>query len=60
MENQISVRLREAAKLVGVSYMTIYYAVKKNELKVSKIGKGYVATLEELKNWVESKKVAIQ
>lgn len=54
IENLKLYNLQEVAKLLGIHYQTVRKLIQNGELKAKKIGKGYIVTSENLKQYVSN------
>ena len=46
--------LQEVAEILGIHYQTVRKLIQNGELKAKKIGKGYIVTSENLKQYVSN------
>lgn len=54
IENLKLYNLQEVAEILGIHYQTVRKLIQKGELKAKKIGKGYIVTSENLKQYVSN------
>ena len=54
IENMKLYTLQEVAELLGIHYQTVRKLIQNGELKAKKIGKGYIVTSENLKQYVSN------
>ena len=54
IENMKLYTLQEIAELLGIHYQTVRKLIQNGELKAKKIGKGYIVTSENLKQYINS------
>ncbi len=54
IENLKLYNLQEVAKILGIHYQTVRKLIQNGELKAKKIGKGYIVTSENLKQYVSN------
>ncbi|MBQ5564958.1 MAG: helix-turn-helix domain-containing protein [Clostridia bacterium] len=54
IENMKLYTLQEVAELLGIHYQTVRKLIQNGELKAKKIGKGYIVTSENLKQYINS------
>ena len=52
IENLKLYNLQEVAEILGIHYQTVRKLIQNGELKAKKIGKGYIVTSENLKQYV--------
>ncbi len=54
IENLKLYNLQEVAEILGIHYQTVRKLIQNGELKAKKIGKGYIVTSENLKQYVSN------
>lgn len=54
IENMKLYTLQEVAELLGIHYQTVRKLIQNGKLKAKKIGKGYIVTSENLKQYINS------
>ena len=54
IENLKLYNLQEVAEILGIYYQTVRKLIQNGELKAKKIGKGYIVTSENLKQYVSN------
>ena len=55
MMEPLAVPIPEAARLGGVGRSTIYAEVKQGKLKVRKVGRRTIISMDDLRTWLASK-----
>jgi excisionase family DNA binding protein len=58
MTEPLAVAIPEAARISGVGRSTIYSEISKGNLKIHKVGRRTVVTLQNLREWLTSKEAA--
>jgi excisionase family DNA binding protein len=58
MTEPLAVAIPEAARISGVGRSTIYSEISKGNLKIQKVGRRTVVTLQNLREWLTSKEAA--
>lgn len=54
IENLKLYNLQEVAEILGIHYQTVRKLIQNGELKAKKIGKGYIVTSENLKQYINN------
>ena len=54
IENLKLYNLQEVAEILGIHYQTVRKLIQNGELKAKKIGKGYIVTSKNLKQYVSN------
>ena len=58
MTEPLALNVPEAARLAGVGRSTIYTEISSGKLKIIKVGRRTIITMEELRSWLASKSQA--